>query len=138
MDPYSIDMRFKMQAPSISRLNRSTFWSVNLSHGHTPPQNPPGKNNPPKRVKYAQNCHERKSYALKLWLVRYGLWSWLKREQTYETRSVQFFSSGQVSDVLSIVVDAFHAAFEVSSTSWDWLPRIRHSSESQLHGKNQI
>lgn len=63
-------------------------------HGHTPPQNPPGKNNPPKHAKSA-HISGRKwlSYALKikLWLVRYGLWGWLKGNRLTKLEVSSFF-----------------------------------------------
>lgn len=57
-------------------------------------------------------CTQNQTLISQIWFV--GL---TERESTHKAGSVQFLSSGQVSDVLSIVVDALHAAFEVSSTS---------------------
>lgn len=63
-------------------------------HGHTPPQNPPGKNNPPKHAKSAHiNSRKRLSYALKIKfsLVKYGLWYWLKGNRLTKLEVSSFF-----------------------------------------------
>lgn len=58
--------------------------------------------------------------------------------RTHKAGRVQFLSPGQVSDVISVVVDALHAAFEVSLASWDGLARVGHSSKTQLGRKKEV
>lgn len=41
----------------------------------------------------------------------------MKQNVTHKARGIQFLSSGQVSDIFSVVVDALHAADEISLAS---------------------
>lgn len=51
---------------------------------------------------------------------------------SYHVRRFQFLPLGKVSDIIAIVVDALHAAFEILSTIRTWLPRKRHASKGYL------
>lgn len=49
---------------------------------------------------------------------------------SYKAGGVKLLSAGQVCNVVSIVVDALHAAFKVLSSSSHWLPTVWHPPEA--------
>lgn len=50
----------------------------------------------------------------------------------YKAGGVQLLSAGQVCNVVSVVVDALHAAFKVLPPSSHRLPTVWHPSKTQL------
>lgn len=51
---------------------------------------------------------------------------------SYHIRRFQFLPFSKVSDIIAIVVDALHTAFEIFPTVRTWLPRKRHASKGYL------
>lgn len=49
---------------------------------------------------------------------------------SYKARGVELLSAGQVCYVVSVVVDALHAAFKVLPSSSHGLPTVRHPPET--------
>lgn len=56
---------------------------------------------------------------------------------SYKAGGVQLLSSSQVCDVVSVVVDALHAAFKVLPPSSHRLAAVRHSPKTQLKQKER-
>lgn len=50
----------------------------------------------------------------------------------YKAGGVKLLSASQVCNVVSVVVDTFHAAFKVLPASSHWLPTVWHPPEAQL------
>lgn len=57
------------------------------------------------------------------------------RYDPYKAGGVQLLPPGQVSDVVPVVVDALHAAFEVLPASAHRFAAVRHPSETELERK---
>lgn len=57
---------------------------------------------------------------------------------SYHIWRFQFLPLGKVSDIIAIVVDGLHAAFEIFPTVGAWLTRKRHASKGylQMNQKN--
>ncbi len=55
----------------------------------------------------------------------------------YKAGGVELLSTGQVCNVVSIVVDALHAAFKVLPPSSNWLPTVWHPTKAQLEKKTR-
>lgn len=54
----------------------------------------------------------------------------------HEAGRIHFLPSSQVCDVFTVIVDALHAAFEISPTSWDEFSWVGHPSKTQLWSGN--
>lgn len=51
---------------------------------------------------------------------------------SYHIRRFQLLPLGKVSDIIAVIVDALHAAFEIFPTVRTWLSRKRHASKGDL------
>lgn len=56
---------------------------------------------------------------------------------SYHIWRFQLLPLGKVSDIIAIVVDALHTAFEIFPTVRTWLARKRHASKGYLQMKHK-